>query len=823
MFDDLRLAARAMVRARGLAAAAVLCLALGIGGTTIVYSVTAALVLHPVPTPDPAGLVMVAEVPPARPSPDDADMAPANYVDLVNRNRSFSELAAFTNLDANLTGIDRPERVAGFRVTPSYFHVLGVRPTMGRVFTDDDARYTDSPNVIIISDGLWRRRFAADPGILGRIVRINDVPRTIVGVMPPGFIFPPGAELWSPLSLAGNFGRERDGRLLHGVLARLRPGVSIGRANADVHGIMRQLQREYPNDNGKWGMRVEWANAFYGQHPRPFMLAELAAVALVLLIACANVANLLLARATTRAREIAVRIALGASRGRIVRQQLAESLLLALAGGLLGALLAVWGVAVVRTILPAEQARLNPGWTRMELNASVLAFTAAISVITALIVGLVPALVASGADPQQALSEGGRSVSPSRSRHRLRGMLVSAEMALALTMLAGTVVTVRGFMALANEAPGYREDHALTMQLTAPIARYRTTAAVEAMYDGVLAALRAEPGVEDAALTTILPPEWGEYRSRIFLEGEQRPTRSDPARTPRWQMVTPGYFATMGISVLSGRSFKLQDDSTSPAVIVVSESMARTYWPGQSPLGERIGCACNDTTMSTVVGVVGDVRFNPNVANGATVANGANGGSAAVPTYYVPVAQAHPWHTMSLVVRTKEDPAAMTPRIERAIASVAPTVAPGSVFTLDHLRGTSLSPQRLTSEMMAAFAIVALLLAAIGIHGVMSYTVAQRTHEIGVRTALGAQSSDILREVLGGAMRFVMLGIAIGIAGAVLMTQTLSHLLTELSPNDPVAFGAAVAVLVSAAIAGSYLPARRAMQVDPAIALRRDA
>jgi putative ABC transport system permease protein len=811
MFDDLRFAARGLLRARGLAAAAVLCLALGIGGTTIVYSVTSALVLHPVPTTDPTGLVMVAEVPPARPSPDDAEMAPANYVDLAQRNRSFSELAAFRNIDANLTGIDEPERVSGFRVTPSYFHVLGVRPVMGRVFTDDDARYTESPNVVILSDGLWHRRFGADPGVVGRVVRINDVPRTIVGVMPAGFVFPPGAELWTPLSVAGDFGRERDGRLLRGVLARLRPGVSLARARADVHGIMQQLQREYPEDNAKWDMRVERANAFYGQHPRPFMLAELATVVLVLLIACANVANLLLARATTRAREIAVRVALGASRRRIVHQHLAESLLLALAGGLLGTLLAVWGIAAVRTMLPAQQARLNPGWTRMELSAGVLAFTAAVSVVTAVIVGLVPAFVASSADPQHALREGGRSASSGRSRNRLRGLLVSAEMALALTMLAGTIATVRGFATLANEAPGYRADHALTMQLTAPFARYATTAAAEAMYDRVLDALRAEPGVENAALTTVLPPEWANYVSRIFLEGEQRPTRGDPARTPRSQLVTPGYFATMGIPLVRGRSFTEHDDSTSPSVIVVSESMARGYWPGQSPLGKRIGCACNDTTMSTVVGVVGDVRFNPNA------------GPALAPAYYVAAAQAHPWRTMSLVVRTREDPAAMTRRIERAIASVAPAVAPGSVLTLDDAHRTSLSPQQITSEMMAAFAIVALLLAAVGIHGVMSYTVAQRTHDIGVRTALGAQPQDIVRGVLGPVMRFVLLGATIGVVGAVLMTRTLAHLLTQLSPHDPAALGAAVAVLASAAFVGSYLPARQAMRVDPAIALRRDA
>jgi putative ABC transport system permease protein len=330
------------------------------------------------------------------------------------------------------------------------------------------------------------------------------------------------------------------------------------------------------------------------------------------------------------------------------------------------------------------------------------------------------------------------------------------------------------------------------------------------MYGRVLNAVRAEPGVEAAAFSTMLPPDWNSYDARIFLEGERRPTRSDPARTPRWQMVTPGYFATMGVPLVRGRSFTDHDDATSPSVIVVSESMARSYWPNESPLGKRIGCACNDTTMSTVVGVVGDVRFNPNA------------GVAVAPTYYTPVAQAHPWRTMSLVIRTTEDPAATTRRIERAIAGVAPTVAPGSVQTLDHVHRASLSPQRITSEMMAAFAIVALLLAAIGIHGVMSYTVAQRTHDIGVRTALGAQPADVVRGVLGPTMRFVVFGIAIGVAGAVLMTRALAHLLTQLSPNDPVAFGGAVAVLASAALAGSYLPARRAMQIDPMVALRRD-
>jgi putative ABC transport system permease protein len=809
MLDDLRLAARALAREKGLVAIAVVCLGFGIGGATIVYSVTSALVLHPVPAANPSGLVMVTEMPPASRSPDESMMAPANYVDLARRNRSFSELAAFRGLDANLTGIDDPERVNGYRVTPSYFHVLDARPALGRVFTDDDARYDESPTVVVLSDGLWHRRFGADSSVIGRVVRINDVPRTVVGVMPAGFAFPTGAELWTPLSLDGEFGRDRDGRTLTGVLARLAPGVSLSRANADVHGIMQQLDREYPGDDAKWDMRVEDANAFYGQHPRPFMLAELVAVALVLLIACANVANLLLARATSRGREIAVRVALGASRGRIVRQQLAESLLLAVAGGVCGALLATWGVAGVRAMFPAELAVLNTGWARMDVNGAVLAFTAAVSLATAFVVGAVPAFVASGADPQHALNEGARNME-SRGGRRLRGLLVLGEMALALTMLAGTIVTVRGFVGLAHEAPGYRVDHAVTMQLTAPIARYSGETEAEAMYDRVLDRVRAEPGVENAAFATSLPPEWSDHHDRLFREGEPRPTRSDPALTPRSRIVSPSYFATMGVPLVSGRSFTIHDDARSPSVIVVSETMARSYWPNQNPLGKRLGCACDDTTMSTVVGVVGDVRYNP------------NNGPAVQPTYYVPMAAAHPWRTMSLVVRTRRDPSAMTHAIARAIASVAPTVAPGSVATLEHLHDTSLAPQRITSEMMAAFAVVALLLAGVGLYGVMSYSVAQRTHDIGVRTALGARPADILRDVLSAAMRPVGVGVVVGIAGAVMMTRGLAHLLTQIAPNDPMSFAAAIVGLAAAAFAGGYLPARRAMRVDPVVALRRE-
>ncbi|HVX41910.1 MAG TPA: ABC transporter permease [Gemmatimonadaceae bacterium] len=811
MLNDLRLAARGLLRTRGLSAAAVLCLALGIAGTTIVYSVTNAIVLHPVPTPDATGLVHVTEVSRADPSPDASAMAPANYIDLMQRNHSFAGIAAFRGLEASVTGIDDPERVNGYRVTPSYFRLLGVRPALGRTFTDDDARYAESPDVVILSDGFWHRHFGADSGVIGRVLRINDVPRTIVGVMPPGFVFPTGAELWTPQSLDGAFSRDRGGRVLTGVLARLRPGVSLVRARADVHAIMQQLAREHPDDDGAWDMRVDWANSFYGQHPRPFMLAELAAVALVLLLACANVANLLLARATTRAREIAVRVALGASRLRIVRLQLAESALLAAVSGVVGTLLAVWGVAAVRAMLPTELVSFNPGWTRIEVSGVVLGFTALVSIGTALLVGAVPAFVASGAAPQHALNEGGRGGSEGKRRHGPRGLLVAAEMAIALTMLAGTLVTVRGFAALLHEPPGYRVDHALTMQLTAPIARYSSETAARSMYERVLDEVRAVPGVVSAAYANALPPDWNDAHARVFLDGEVQPRDGEPARSPRRRIVSPDYFAAMRVSAISGRIFNNNDDSRSGRVVVVNEAMARAYWPGRSAVGMRLGTAGADTAMATVVGVVADVRENP------------NDGPAVQPTFYAAMAQAPVWRTMSLVARTTEHPAAMAHRIEQAVERAAPTVAPGNVLTLEQAYADSLAPQRITSEMMAAFALVALLLAALGIHGVLSYSVAQRTHDIGVRTALGAGPRDVVGAVLGAAMRPVAIGMAIGLVGAAAMVRGLAHLLTQLSGTDPLALAGAVLILIAAALAGCVLPARRAMRVDPTVALRSEA
>ncbi len=808
MLAQIRFAVRSLVRARGFTIAAVACLALGIAANSTVFSVTEALVLHPIPTKNPANLVMVAEVPPVQPSPDFAEMTPANYLDLARTSRSFQSTAAFADYSANVTGIDEPERVLGYKVTANYFAVLAVKPALGRQFTEAEVR-EGAPPIVILSDGLWRRRFGADPAVVGRTVQLDGTSTRIVGVMPAEFVFPPGADLWVPLPLDGAMGHDRDARNVD-VLARLKPGVSIGAARAETKSIMRQLELAYPAVNAKWGIRVENADTFYGRHPRPFLLAELGAVLFVLLIACANVANLLLARATARGRELAVRVALGASRTRLVGQLLAESLVLSVAGTVLGVVLSFWGFEAVRKSLPPELLNFNPGWMAIGLSPEVLLFTGTVCVLTAVIVGVVPAVVAAGSDPQQALGEGGRGSSASGRRKRLRSLLVVAEMALALVMISGTTIMVRGFQALSTGAPGYRVDHALTFTLSAPEARYPKESAVSDLFARVVDRLRQEPGVENAAVVNGLPPAWNDIHQRIYLEGEPRPTRGDVARRPRTRTITPTYFAAMGIPLLSGRTFTDQDDSAAMRVIVVDEEMARRYWPGMNPVGKRIGFTGGDTALRTIIGVVGNVRHNPNL------------GTDLQPHLYNPLKQSPTFRTLNVVVRTSGDPGALAHRVAVAVSSVDPSIAPGNVSSLERMRWSSMAPQRVTSSMMAVFAIVALVLAAIGIYGVMSYTVAQRTHDIGVRTALGARRVDILRQVLTEAFALVGVGMAIGLVGALGVAKGLQHLLAELSPTDPLAFAIVVAILAFVALLGSLIPARRAAAIDPVQALRVD-
>ena len=787
--------------------AAVACLAIGIAANTTIYTATRAIAIAPVPTPNSDRLVMMAEVAPRDPNDIDFDrIAPANLVDWMGQTRVLEHIAAFAWWDVNITGIQEPERVTGFRVTPQFFRTLGERPALGRAFTDDEG-HEGRPDRVILSHPLWKRRFGGDPAVIGRTVQLNGTTHTIVGVMGEDFIFPPGAELWKPLALEGNVAADRDGRWLAAV-GRIRATSTLAEARAEARTIARRLELQYPDMNAKWGMQVQPAQAFYGRHPRPYMIMMMGSVAFVLLIGCANVANLLLARATTRGRELAVRVALGATRGDLMKQMLAESLAIAVIGGAVGALLSLWGVRLLREALPAELVRFNPGWTRIVVNAEALAFTALVSLLTAVIVGLIPAVVASRADPQQALKESSRSATGTGSRQRLRSALVVGEVALALMLLFGTGLMVRSFIGLINTNQGYTVERALTMQLTLPSARYKTDDQIAAFYTQLADRLRELPSVRSAGLTSALPPSWDDHSTTFILEGEPKPQRGDPAHRERMRVVSDGYFAALGISVRQGRDFNRHDDRKNPSVAVVSEAFARKYWPGQDPVGKRISTLADSMYLTTIVGVVGEARHNPNV-----------GRDPLAPVVYVPATQI-PWNTMTVALRTAGDPTAIMSDVQRVIGSLDPALAPGDVSTLARVLSSGLAPQRITAAILSIFAGIALLLAVIGIYGVMSYTVSQRTHEIGIRMALGARQGDVVRRVLRQGIILATLGIGIGIAGSFGMARGIAVLLHGVSPTDPMTFGAVALLLAVVAVVGSWLPARRAASVDPVVALR---
>ena len=805
--SDLRLALRALARTPALTIAALLCLAIGIAANTTVFTASNALALHPVPTPNSDRLVMLAETPPRQSATNEdfQSIAPANLIDWQRQSTKLESVAAFSWWDVNITGVDEPERVTGFRVTPNFFSLLGERPLIGRPFTREEGR--DGQNAsVILSAPLWRRRFASDPGVIGRTLQLNGATHTIVGVMGDDFIFPPAAELWAVRALDGALATERDGRLLRAI-GRLKPGVTLDEARAEARTIARRLELQYPDMNAKWGMRVEWADRFYGRHPRQYLIVLMAAVGFVLLIACANVANLLLARASTRHQELAIRVALGATRGNLVRHLFAEGIVLALASGALGTLLSLWGVRLFRSTLPAELLQFNPGWTRIVVDARALLFTCAVAMGTALAVGVAPALIASRADPQHALKEGARSMSVGGRRLRLRGVLVVLEVALALMLLVGTGLMLRSFRGLLSADPGYTADHVLSMQLTVPAARHPAVERVTDFYHTLIDRLAEVPGVRGAAAASILPPSWDDNHQRFYLEGQPVPQRGDAVPEVRARVVSPTYFDVMRIARVRGRTFTRDDAPGRPRVAVVSEALARQFWPTTDAVGRRF-TMLGDTTLTTVVGVVRDVRHNPNT-----------GSEPLSPTLYVPMEQAQ-WRSMSIVVRTTQDPASVAGDVQRVIGSIDPTLAAGTVRPLERVVRLSLAPQGITAWMLAVFAGIAVLLAAIGIYGVTSYTVSQRTHEIGIRLALGAQRRTVLGNVLRQSMTRIAIGVLFGLAGAAGLTRGLRTLLYDVSPTDPLIFGGVAALLVAVALLGSYLPARRATRIDPVSALR---
>jgi len=801
VWKDFRFAVRVLWKSPGFSAVALLALVLGIGANTAIFSVVNAVLLRPMPFVDPGRLVSVRESSPQGQKDNVAN--PQNVSDWQKRNHSFEKIAGYIpfELTMSLTGGGSPEEVPGNYVTRDFFPLLGVQPALGRNFLPEE-ELPNTPDVALLSDGFWRRRFGADPHIAGKKLMIGGNLTIVIGVLPATFRFPDvKADIWGLTTLHPE--RQRKGRYL-APIARMRPGVTVSQAQADMNVIMAQLAREYPDFNTNWGVTViPLRQQFTGDLKTP-LLVLLGAVGLVLLIACANVANLMLMRSSARQREMAIRTSLGATRARIVRQLLVESMILGVAGGGLGLLVAVWAKDVLLAMLPESMsvAKVNA----VAIDGNVLAFTVTLSLGTALLFGLLPALRASRPDLSDTLKEGGRAVSSSLRRNRMRAALVAGEMAIAMMLLIGAGLLIRSFIRLEHVTPGFQPDRILSMRIGLSNPRYKKDLKLaSAGLDEILQRIAQVPGVVSTG-SIQFPPLGGLLPATgYWVAGRPTPNPSE-APVTGVSIVTPGYFPTMGIPLINGRLFTGRDQEGTPQVTIVSQSLARQEFPNMNPIGQRLFVEWGRETPYQIVGVVGDVKHD--------------GLEKEVrPTVYFPNAQ-ETQTIATLMIRTGGDPMQLAPVAEQIIHAYDKDQAIAKIQPLDMFLSKAVARPRFQSVLLASFAGLALLLAAIGTFGVMSYSVAQRTHEIGIRVALGAQRDQVLRLIVGQGLLLALIGTAAGLAGAFALTRYLRTLLFNVSPTDWLTFTTVPIVLCAVALAASYLPARRAMQVDPMQALR---
>jgi putative ABC transport system permease protein len=808
--QDVRFGARVLAKHRGFTAVAVLTLALGIGANTAIFSVVNELLLRPLPFRDAERLVMLWEVSPNGRRQNTTSRA--NFVSWREQSTSFEEMAAFSDQRLSMTGGGgEPEEVSVQLATPELFRILGVEPALGRGLTPEGGEPPAAPEVVL-GHGLWQRQFGGDPQVLGRPVTLNGVACTVVGVMPAGFQWhirsrsgtARPAEIWTRLSmnLEGGEANAR-GRFLSAV-ARLKPGVSQEQAEAEMKTIMARLEQDAPQYNKGSGSEVIPLREQFVGNVRPALLILLGAVGFVLLIACANVANLMLSRAAAREKEIAVRTALGASRTRVVRQLLTESLLLALLGSLLGLLVAWWGIGALVAISPHDLVNLQG----VGINLTVLGWTLAVSLLTGVIFGIAPALEATRLNLNDTLKEGGKGSGGQSARSgRLRSALVVAEVALALVLLASAGLMMKSFSRLQKIDTGFETENVLTMVVSLPAGKYTEDAQVVNFFRQATERVRALPGVRAAGMVNFLPLYGGLGSSTGFkIEGRPAPPPGEGPST-NVRAADRGYFGAMGIPLLRGRNFNEADDAEARRVVIVSESLARKHFPGEDPLGKRIDVAMFEKpTPTEIVGVVGDVRYD-------SLTNEAE------PTVYFP----HPELTysfMTLVVRTAGDPAEMTPAVRGVLREIDPDQPVSDVRTMEQVMADTVGRARFNTLLFGLFAALALVLSAVGIFGVMNYSVTLRTREIGLRMALGAQPARVLRLVLRQGLVLTLVGIGLGLAGALALTRVMSSLLFGVEANDPATFAAIVLLLAFVSLVACYIPARRATRIDPLVALR---
>ncbi|MGH9790020.1 MAG: ABC transporter permease [Candidatus Acidiferrales bacterium] len=803
-FQDVRFAARTLLKSRGYAALAAVVLGLGIGANTAIFSVADAFLNKPGNVPDAEGRVMVLE---RRPGESEwSSVAPANFDDWKQQSQTIESWGAAVWYTANISSdAATPEQVQGFQADDGFFAALGAKPLLGRTFFVEEM-VDGRDQVVILSHGLWQRRFGGDTRIVGSTAKVEGRVHTIIGVMPKEFDFPASAELWMPLVIAPEHRKSRTRHMLH-VVGRMKPGVTEADVRAEMQTIARRLAEAYPDSNRGWGVRVMSIRDYInGDLTRQYTMLLLGAVGFVLLIACANVANLQLARSAGRRKEIAVRVALGARRWRIVRQLLTESVLVSLAGLVLGLMFALWSIELILQNMPHEVARYIAGWYQIGLDLRAVAYAFGVAVAAGLIAGLIPALQASHTDVNEMLKEGSRGTTAGRGRHRLRSALVVAELALALVLLVGAGLMVRGVNNLVNDNRAFQPESLLTFRVNLPDRPYRDKVQRVGFYESVLARLPGLPGVRSAGLATSVPYSNSSSGGTFSVEGQ--PAQPGDVRWAQLQTVNETYYRTLPVPLVEGRYTTDQDGPESQAVAVVSQGLAQRFWPGRSAIGQRIklGTDDSDAPWLTIVGVVKEVKSH-------FVELGRD------PAVYRPYRQAAS-QVMQFALRMEGDPLAQTAAIRSLVSSVDADMPIFEVKTHARVIHESMVGLKYVASMLSVIGVIALVLSSAGVYGVMAYAVSERTHEIGVRMALGARAADVLRMVLARGVLLTVGGLAIGTTLSVLLTRAIAGLLFGVGATDFVTFGLVVGGLAAVALLACWIPATRATRVDPMIALR---